>query len=72
MTPLGQRQYKSLPQLLFRNLLIPMLESVQMGDEHLEYKKPGGNSGNFEHRIKMDGSWQVILQGMAMEIQDGL
>eukprot|EP00973_Karenia_brevis_P054012 7502108-Karenia_brevis.AAC.1 len=64
----GQRQLKSLPRLLFRNVLVPMLESVQMGGEHLENTKPRGSSGNFEHRIKLDGAWQVILQGKEIEI----
>eukprot|EP00973_Karenia_brevis_P076511 10629054-Karenia_brevis.AAC.1 len=67
MTPPGQRQYNALPQLLFKNVLAPILESVGMGDEHLEYTKPRGDSGNFEHRVKLDGEWHVILQGLAAE-----
>eukprot|EP00973_Karenia_brevis_P045518 6303921-Karenia_brevis.AAC.1 len=63
----GQRQLKSLPQLLYKSFLIPVLESVQMGSELLEYTKPRG-SGNFEHRIKLDDTWQVILQGKEIEI----
>eukprot|EP00973_Karenia_brevis_P019071 2614864-Karenia_brevis.AAC.1 len=68
----GQGQLKFLPQLLFRNVLVPILESVQMGDEHLEYSKPRGMSGNFEHKIKLDGTWQVVLQGKEVEIPSNL
>eukprot|EP00973_Karenia_brevis_P066261 9210499-Karenia_brevis.AAC.1 len=43
-----------------------------MGSEHLEYTKPRGSSGNFEHRVKLDGVWQVILQGKEIETPSSL
>eukprot|EP00973_Karenia_brevis_P087076 12075520-Karenia_brevis.AAC.1 len=59
---------KTLPQLIFKDVIKPLLTSQQMEpSEFLKYIKPVGNSPNFEEQLWIQGSWVTLCQGKLTE-----
>eukprot|EP00973_Karenia_brevis_P031496 4345777-Karenia_brevis.AAC.1 len=68
LAPPSHRQMKTLPQLLFRDVIKPLLSSQQMEpEEFLKYTKPIGSSPNFEQQVWLQGGWITLCQGKLVE-----
>eukprot|EP00973_Karenia_brevis_P053189 7394636-Karenia_brevis.AAC.1 len=59
---------KTLPQLIFKDVIKPLLQSQQMEPaDFLKYVKAVGNSPIFEQQLWIQGAWVTLCQGKLTE-----